>query len=167
MRKGLKGWLGEVLNESLSNKEKQKASSEGDGKIYVCGFCNKTHHEVVKMISGPEDRNICDECISLSYEIIRAGLCNFCHKHRDAVKQVMGGPDDILICDECIVLCHESITKNPDAQPEDPPSLSCSFCGKLQADVEKLIAGPGSHICDECVGLCADIIAEEREREST
>ncbi|MES2963039.1 MAG: ATP-dependent Clp protease ATP-binding subunit ClpX [Bdellovibrionota bacterium] len=45
--------------------------------------------------------------------------------------------------------------------------LRCSFCGKSQNEVKKLIAGPGVYICDECIELCNDIIAEEREREET
>jgi ATP-dependent Clp protease ATP-binding subunit ClpX len=45
--------------------------------------------------------------------------------------------------------------------------LRCSFCGKSQNEVKKLIAGPGVYICDECIELCNDIIAEEREREHT
>src|SRR6266536_3948306 len=40
-------------------------------------------------------------------------------------------------------------------------NLSCSFCGKNQKEVKKLIAGPTVYICDECIGLCNDIIAEE------
>ncbi|MDO9280576.1 MAG: ATP-dependent Clp protease ATP-binding subunit ClpX [Myxococcota bacterium] len=43
--------------------------------------------------------------------------------------------------------------------------LTCSFCGKSQKDVRKLIAGPSVYICDECVELCNDIITEEYERE--
>ena len=39
--------------------------------------------------------------------------------------------------------------------------LYCSFCGKGQEDVRKLIAGPTAYICDECITLCNDIIAEE------
>lgn len=46
-------------------------------------------------------------------------------------------------------------------------TLRCSFCGKSQREVKKLIAGPGVYICDECIELCNDIIAEEREREDT
>jgi ATP-dependent Clp protease ATP-binding subunit ClpX len=46
-------------------------------------------------------------------------------------------------------------------------SLCCSFCGKSQKEVKKLIAGPGVYICDECIELCNDIIAEEREREES
>ncbi len=43
--------------------------------------------------------------------------------------------------------------------------LQCSFCGKGQDDVRKLIAGPTVYICDECIELCNDIIAEELEEE--
>lgn len=43
--------------------------------------------------------------------------------------------------------------------------LSCSFCGKNQREVRKLIAGPNVYICDECIQLCNDIIAEEVEKE--
>lgn len=43
--------------------------------------------------------------------------------------------------------------------------LTCSFCGKNQDDVRKLIAGPTVYICDECIELCNDIIAEELEEE--
>jgi ATP-dependent Clp protease ATP-binding subunit ClpX len=44
-------------------------------------------------------------------------------------------------------------------------NLVCSFCGKSQREVKKLIAGPTVHICDECIELCNDIIAEEAEKE--
>ncbi len=44
-------------------------------------------------------------------------------------------------------------------------TMFCSFCGKSQAEVKKLIAGPAVYICDECVGLCNDIIVEEVEKE--
>ena len=39
--------------------------------------------------------------------------------------------------------------------------VKCSFCGKTQKQVKKLIAGPSVYICDECIDLCNDIIAEE------
>jgi hypothetical protein len=40
-------------------------------------------------------------------------------------------------------------------------NLSCSFCGKGQREVKKLIAGPTVYICDGCIKLCNDILAEE------
>ena len=48
---------------------------------------------------------------------------------------------------------------------DDTIALSCSFCGKSQKEVKKLIAGPTVYICDECIELCNDIIAEEVGRE--
>jgi len=44
-------------------------------------------------------------------------------------------------------------------------NLVCSFCGKSQDEVRKLIAGPTVYICDECIDLCNDIIAEETDNE--
>ena len=44
---------------------------------------------------------------------------------------------------------------------EDKGQLKCSFCGKTQEQVRKLVAGPGVYICDECIELCNEIIAEE------
>src|SRR6202007_1258316 len=46
-------------------------------------------------------------------------------------------------------------------------NLVCSFCGKSQDEVRKLIAGPTVYICDECIDLCNDIIAEECDQEET
>ena len=48
-----------------------------------------------------------------------------------------------------------------DIDKEDKDKLFCSFCGKSQHEVKKLIAGPTVFICDECVELCTDIIKEE------
>ena len=51
------------------------------------------------------------------------------------------------------------------ATTESPTGLHCSFCGKHQDQIQKLIAGPGVYICDECVDLCQQIIADELSRE--
>ena len=50
-----------------------------------------------------------------------------------------------------------------DNKKEDGKLLYCSFCGKSQHEVRKLIAGPSVFICDECVDLCNDIITEEMQ----
>ena len=53
------------------------------------------------------------------------------------------------------------------AKKEDPnDNLFCSFCGKNQKEVKKLIAGPAVYICDECIQLCSEIIEEETEKEA-
>ncbi len=56
-------------------------------------------------------------------------------------------------------------TKNVGGGKDSNQTLCCSFCGKSQKEVKKLIAGPTVYICDECIGLCNDIIAEEIDRE--
>jgi ATP-dependent Clp protease ATP-binding subunit ClpX len=50
---------------------------------------------------------------------------------------------------------------------DDEKLLYCSFCGKSQHEVKKLIAGPSVFVCDECVDLCNDIIREEMKEEET
>ncbi len=47
------------------------------------------------------------------------------------------------------------------AKNDVPKSVRCSFCGKSQESVKKIVAGPGVYICDECVDLCTSIIAAE------
>lgn len=49
------------------------------------------------------------------------------------------------------------------AKFDDKKQLRCSFCGKSQDQVRRLIAGPGVYICDECIELCSEIIADEFE----
>src|SRR5690625_3748762 len=44
---------------------------------------------------------------------------------------------------------------------DEKGQLKCSFCGKSQDQVRKLVAGPGVYICDECIDLCTDIVEEE------
>ncbi len=46
---------------------------------------------------------------------------------------------------------------------EDSKGVKCSFCGKAQETVKRIIAGPGVYICNECIGLCSNIIEEEIE----
>ena len=51
-----------------------------------------------------------------------------------------------------------------ETEDDNKSTLFCSFCGKSQHEVKKLIAGPTVFICDECVELCTDIIREEHFR---
>ena len=52
------------------------------------------------------------------------------------------------------------------AKNDVPKSVRCSFCGKSQESVKKIVAGPGVYICDECVEICSDILDEEFETEA-
>ncbi|GAB6877254.1 ATP-dependent Clp protease ATP-binding subunit ClpX [Thermaerobacter litoralis] len=49
---------------------------------------------------------------------------------------------------------------------DEKGQLKCSFCGKYQDQVKRLVAGPGVYICDECIELCNDIIEEELSEEA-
>ncbi|MFO7295917.1 MAG: ClpX C4-type zinc finger protein, partial [Clostridia bacterium] len=53
------------------------------------------------------------------------------------------------------------------ARYDDRKQLKCSFCGKTQDQVRRLVAGPGVYICDECIELCQEIIEEEFEESSS
>ena len=55
------------------------------------------------------------------------------------------------------------MSDDPRGRTDDGKLLYCSFCGKSQHEVRKLIAGPSVFVCDECVELCNDIIREELE----
>ena len=48
------------------------------------------------------------------------------------------------------------------ARNDVPKNVRCSFCGKSQDSVKKIVAGPGVFICDECVDLCTSIIEAEK-----
>ncbi len=52
------------------------------------------------------------------------------------------------------------------AKYENQKQLKCSFCGKSQDQVKRLVAGPGVYICDECIELCQEIIEEEFEEDA-
>ena len=61
-----------------------------------------------------------------------------------------------------------SFLRKADDLDKEDKSLTyyCSFCGKSQHEVKKLVAGPTVFICDECVDLCVDIIKEENRNEN-
>lgn len=48
-----------------------------------------------------------------------------------------------------------------DNDEEQSGNISCSFCGKSQDQVKKIVAGPGVYICNECIDLCKEIMDEE------
>ena len=50
------------------------------------------------------------------------------------------------------------MTKKKDSMEK---ALRCSFCGKTQKEVKRLVAGPSVYICDECIDMCNDLVAED------
>ena len=47
------------------------------------------------------------------------------------------------------------------AKNQNEKNIKCSFCGKTQDSVKRIVAGPGVYICDECISLCKNIIDED------
>jgi hypothetical protein len=60
-----------------------------------------------------------------------------------------------------VLSAHGDSVRGPAMSVDERELLKCSFCGKSQKQVKKLISGPGVYICDECIDLCNEIIAEE------
>ncbi len=52
-------------------------------------------------------------------------------------------------------------SRGDETSTQSPSALSCSFCGKTQHEVTKLVAGPEVYICDECVAICAQVLRED------
>jgi ATP-dependent Clp protease ATP-binding subunit ClpX len=57
-----------------------------------------------------------------------------------------------------------SIRRRAASARKSTATLTCSFCGKRQRQVKKLIAGPGVYICNECIDRCVEIIDQERPK---
>ena len=83
------------------------------------------------------------------------GTCSACCKADVEVEELTEG---VWICASC------TPPEEGEAAPE-ADALVCSFCGKKEDEVRKLIAGPTVYICDECIDLCNDIIAEASEHQ--
>ena len=58
------------------------------------------------------------------------------------------------------------MANNNSGRDKNEKDLVCSFCGKHQDEVERMIIGPGVNICSECIGLCYDLLAEKPDRSS-
>jgi ATP-dependent protease Clp ATPase subunit len=98
--------------------------------------------------------------------------CSFCGRGQREVRGLIAGPN-VYICDICIKLV-VGLAGGPrpkDWKPDPPQqdALCCSFCGRAQHDVWKLVLNPAEAptkeaVCDDCIGLCNDILAENSSR---
>ena len=55
------------------------------------------------------------------------------------------------------------MANNNSGRDKNEKDLVCSFCGKHQDEVERMIIGPGVNICSECIGLCADLLSDKQQ----
>ena len=83
----------------------------------VCSFCRKQQDQVQRLIAGPGEVSICDECVaalshSPQFPQEEQGLrCSFCGKHQRQVPYLAIGPHGVNICNACLVLCREIIAE--------------------------------------------------------
>lgn len=95
-------------------------------------------------------------------------MCSFCGKAQDQVRKLVAGPG-VHICNECIDLIDLILDQERQrpSRPIKPPQRAqlahCSFCGKAQSEVRKLVAGPGVYICDACFRLGQQTLADGAE----
>ncbi len=99
--------------------------------------------------------------------IRRTFECSFCGKNQDQVQRLIAGPGGVYVCGECIDLF--SVQNAPERvehgtttnTKETRQGLACSFCGKKEKQVRRLVIGPHQvTICSECIDLCREIIED-------
>jgi ATP-dependent protease Clp ATPase subunit len=129
-----------------------------------CSFCDKSQDQVQRLIAGPGNVYICDECIGLCNEILA----------EERATPTPAADQDTSTQDEWTPSMPTSTPDqhtNPSPETTHPDATAktlyhCSFCGKSQDQVQRLIAGPeGFYICDECVGLCTGIVEGKSGRQ--
>lgn len=108
-------------------------------------------------------------CEHLRRRVDRAALaCSFCGRSGLDAVHLIAGPN-VYICERCVDQASRLATGDAPGSTHTSLSvagqdetLTCSFCGKKRAEVDRLIAGPGARICTACLTLCREIDAEER-----
>ena len=105
----------------------------GEEDTRTCAFCGKNHDEVPALIAGPKV-DICDECVAILQDILQT----------DGAKA-----KDVLV------------KAGNQTSNASHLKLYCSFCGKEQSEVARLIAGGIAFICDECIERCAEHIKND------
>jgi len=98
----------------------------------------------------------------VSSDASAALTCSFCGRNEDQVRKLLAGPV-FYICDGCVEFCTDILAEECDEEDRgqvasDGETHTCSFCGKDEDQVRKLIASSGVYICDECIERCNDII---------
>jgi hypothetical protein len=105
----------------------------------------------------------------LRRRVDRAALaCSFCGRSGLDAMHLIAGPN-VYICDRCVDQAGHlaagdapGSTQAPLSVVDQDQTVTCSFCGKQRADVDRLIAAPVARICTACLALCREIEEEER-----
>ncbi len=149
-------------------RQKEPASL---AKLLSCSFCQKAQNEVTKLITASPTTNICDHCVialtdslqkmtAIGYKAEPMAGCLFCKKP-DKPAFTVG--KNAKICGKCLGICRKVLSEHKsESISASPNNLLCSFCGKTQHEVFKLVAGPlGANICDTCVSQTTDALDKQ------
>jgi len=152
----------------------------------ACSFCGKSEREVERLLAGTAPVYICNECLDLCNDILA--------EESSGSKPARSPVDDVppweptedelaelqrigkelgaeawavpVIDGKLDVSQASPVTRVDSGRGKKRESnLRCSFCGKSDAKVRKLIAGPAVYVCDECIDRFNSTLAEERSEE--
>jgi ATP-dependent Clp protease ATP-binding subunit ClpA len=96
--------------------------NEHGQQVLVCSFCGKQQDQVQRLIAGPGNVYVCDECVAAfsnapdEAQDEQGPRCSFCGKKRGQVSHLTLGPNGVNICSECVVLCQEIIAEEQSRQ---------------------------------------------------
>lgn len=156
-----------VIPEGIDLESEAKSDSSDD--VLSCSFCFKGQHDVIKLIAGP-DVFICGECAAVCIGITCEEMVEAGDSSMGLLSQTMsqllagnqGFAEDLMALLKAQYEVDDVLAVDGEgAESAESPSLICSFCGKNEHEVKKLVGGETAFICDECVVLCMDIIREE------
>jgi ATP-dependent protease Clp ATPase subunit len=86
-------------------------------QTYLCSFCSKHQDQVQRLIAGPRNVYVCDECVAAfskepqEPQEERGLRCSFCDKKQRQVQHLTVGLNGVNICSECIALCQEIVAE--------------------------------------------------------
>ena len=115
----------------------------------TCSFCGRSRREVDKLLAAPGRVFVCDGCVRRAQTGLqpKAAECSFCRQ----TSQLTFAEGATVICSRCLTTCAQMLQPGEPKRTRRNPMMRCSFCNASQAQVSKLIAGPGVFICGDCV----------------
>ena len=125
---GIAAGVLESLGLSLQEVRAQtmQVLNEHKQPVRSCSFCGKQQDQVQRLIAGPGNVCVCDECVAAFSKAPeepqeeKEQRCSFCGKKQGQVQHLTLGPDGVNICSECVVLCQEIIAEEQSNFSSEP-----------------------------------------------
>ena len=93
-------------------------------------------------------------------------ICSFCSSSQNETRKIVAGPRESGICAECVEIGSRMLLGDANMRQtvfrfHTEGFVSCSFCGKRQKDVWRLLIGAKRNVCSECLGVCNEIFGDD------